>query len=68
MKAVRFKISVPANGQITVPPEVAQQILPGEQVQIIILWDAAAIDDSWGAADGSGLKRPTPQRTRFTSN
>jgi len=47
MKAVQFETSVPPDGHITVPPEVAQQIPPGEQVQIMVLWDTTSSDDAW---------------------
>jgi len=49
MKAVEFKSTVAPNGQIAVPPEIARQIPPGEELQIVVLWETPMIDDAWSA-------------------
>ena len=36
MKIADFRGELTPNGQIVVPPEIASQVLPGEQVQIVL--------------------------------
>ena len=47
MKAFEFKGILARNGQIAVPPEVACQVPPGEQLQVVLLWGASNDDDAW---------------------
>lgn len=49
MRTLEFKSSVTTNGQINVPPQIAQQIPEGEQLQIVVMWGSSDIDDAWKA-------------------
>ena len=49
MKALECKGSGAANGQIKVPPQIEQQIPEGQQLQIVVMWGPADIDDAWKA-------------------
>lgn len=50
MKTADFKGEVMPNGQIAVPPEIAAQLTPGEQIQVVLHWDIAEEDALWRAA------------------
>jgi hypothetical protein len=50
MKTVDFRGELAPNGQIAVPPEIAAQVPPGEQIQIVLRWDVAEDDTAWRAA------------------
>jgi hypothetical protein len=50
MSAADFHCEVAPNGQIAVPPEIASQIPPGEQVRVVIQWGNAHEDCDWRAA------------------
>ena len=50
MKTADFRGELTPNGQIVVPPEIASQVPPGEQVQIVLQWGASADDAAWRAA------------------
>ena len=50
MKTAGFSGELTPNGQIIVPPEIASQVPPGEQVQIVLQWDTVADDTAWRAA------------------
>ena len=47
MKAFEFKGTLAGNGQIVVPPDLARQVPPGEQLQVVLLWGASNDDDAW---------------------
>ena len=50
MKAVEFKTTVAANGQITVPPEVAGKIPSGRQLHVVVVWETPETEqDAWNA-------------------
>ena len=49
MKALEFRGSVAANGQINVPPQIAEQIPRGEQLQVVVMWGSSDIDEAWKA-------------------
>ena len=68
MKALEFKGSVVANGQIEVPPQIAQQIPEGAQLQILLSWGDQLSTMSGMPRGGNGSKRPMRLKTRFTSN
>ena len=38
MKTADFTGELTPNGQISVPPEIASQVPPGEQIQVVLLW------------------------------
>jgi hypothetical protein len=50
MKTAAFRGELTPEGQIVVPPEIASQVPPGEQVQIVLQWDTSADDTTWRAA------------------
>ena len=50
MKTADFRGELTPNGQIVVPPEIASQVPPGEQIQIVLQWGAPADDAAWRAA------------------
>jgi hypothetical protein len=49
MKTVDFNGELTANGQITVPPEIAAQVPRGETIQVVILLGVSD-DDAWRTA------------------
>jgi hypothetical protein len=50
MKTADFNGELTANGQITVPPEIAAQVPQGEIVQVVLHWGASDDDTAWRAA------------------
>jgi hypothetical protein len=50
MKAVEFEGTVAPDGQIAVPPEVASEIPPGEQLRVLVMWDGSDFDAAWRRA------------------
>ena len=50
MNTADFRGKLTPNGQIVVPPEIASQVPPGEQVQIVLQWGVSADDTAWRAA------------------
>jgi hypothetical protein len=49
MKTADFRGELTPNGQIVVPPEIASQVPPGEQIQIVLQWGISVDDTAWGA-------------------
>jgi hypothetical protein len=50
MKTADFRGELTPNGQIVVPPEIASQVPPGEQIQIVLQWGVSMDDTAWRAA------------------
>ena len=50
MKIVDFRGELMPNGQIAVPPEIASQVPPGEQIQVVLQWGISDDDNAWRAA------------------
>jgi hypothetical protein len=50
MKTADFRGELTPNGQIAVPPEIASQVPPGEQIQIVLQWGISDEDTIWRAA------------------
>ena len=50
MNAARFRGELTPHGQIAVPPEIASQVPPGEEVQVVLHWGIAEEDGAWRAA------------------
>ena len=50
MKTADFRGELTPDGQIVVPPEIASQVPPGEQIQIVLQWGVSADDAAWRAA------------------
>jgi hypothetical protein len=50
MKTADFRGELAPNGQIAVPPEIASQVPPGEQIQVVLQWGISEDDAAWHAA------------------
>ena len=50
MKAVEFESTIAPGGQIALPPEVANEIPAGEQLRVVIMWEAPDFDQAWRTA------------------
>ena len=50
MKTADFRGQLAPNGQIAVPPEIASQVPPGEQIQVVLQWGISEDDIAWRAA------------------
>jgi hypothetical protein len=47
MKTADFRGEITANGQITVPPEIASQVPPGEKVAVVLAWGVSEEETCW---------------------
>jgi hypothetical protein len=54
MKAVEFESTVTAEGRISLPPEVVDEIPAGEQVRVVVMWGPSSDNSFFRAA---GLRR-----------
>jgi hypothetical protein len=50
MKTADFRGELAANGQIAVPPEIASQVPPGAQIQVVLQWGISEEDAAWRVA------------------
>ena len=50
MKTADFRDELTPNGQISVPPEIASRVPPGEQIQIVLQWGISVDDAAWRTA------------------
>ena len=51
MKTIEFESAVGPEGQIPVPPEIAQELPAGEPLHVVLHWDETSHeDDAWRAA------------------
>jgi hypothetical protein len=50
MKIADFTGKLSADGQIAVPPDIASQVPPGEQIQVVLQWGNSETDSAWSAA------------------
>ena len=50
MKRADFRGELTSNGQISVPPEIASQVPPGEQIQVVLQWGMSEDETAWHAA------------------
>jgi hypothetical protein len=50
MKTADFRGELAPNGQIAVPREIASQVPPGTQVQVVLRWGAPEADTAWRVA------------------
>jgi len=55
MKIADFRGEITPNGQISVPPEIASQVPPGEKVAVVI---------AWGGSEEDHLARGRPATVR----
>jgi hypothetical protein len=49
MKTADFRGELTPDGQIAVPPEIASQVPPGEQIQVVLQWNISMDDVAWRA-------------------
>jgi hypothetical protein len=49
MKTADFRGELTPDGQIVVPPEIASQVPPGEQIQVVLQWNDSMYDVAWRA-------------------
>jgi hypothetical protein len=49
MKTADFSSELTPDGQIVVPPEIASQVPPGEQIQVVLQWNNSMYDVAWRA-------------------
>jgi bifunctional DNA-binding transcriptional regulator/antitoxin component of YhaV-PrlF toxin-antitoxin module len=47
MNAVEVESAMTALGQITLPAEIAEEVPMGEQLRVVVMWDAASQNDEW---------------------
>ena len=50
MKTAHFRGELAPNGQIAVPPELASQVPPGAQIQVVLQWGISEEDAAWRVA------------------
>jgi hypothetical protein len=50
MKTADFRGEIKPDDQIAVPREIALQIPPGEQVEVVLRWGATGDEAAWRAA------------------
>jgi hypothetical protein len=50
MRAVEFESTGAPGGQIALPPEVASEIPPGEQLRVVVMWEPLNLDLAWRTA------------------
>jgi hypothetical protein len=50
MKTVEFESTFAPGGQIALPPEIADEIPPGQQLRIVVMWEPSGLDLAWRAA------------------
>ena len=49
MKTADFRGELTPNGQIAVPPDIASQVPPGEQIQVVLHWGLSDDEEAWRA-------------------
>jgi hypothetical protein len=49
MKTADCRGEITPDGQIAVPPEIASQVPPGEQIQVVLQWNISMDDVAWRA-------------------
>jgi hypothetical protein len=50
MKIADFRGEITPSGLISVPPEIASQVPPGEKVAVVIAWGASDEENAWREA------------------
>ncbi len=49
MKAVEFETTMTQGGQIVLPPEFLEDIPTGQQLKVVVMWEAGPADSAWRA-------------------
>ena len=50
MKAVEFQVTITQERQIALPPEVSGEIPAGQQLRVVVMWEASDLGDDWPSA------------------
>jgi hypothetical protein len=50
MKTADFRGELAPDGRIAVPPEIASQVPPGAQIQVVLQWEISEDDTAWRTA------------------
>jgi hypothetical protein len=50
MKAVEFEARMSQSGEIVLPAEFLGEIPAGQQLKVVVMWDAGSVDAAWRAA------------------
>lgn len=50
MKAVEFEATMSQGGEIVLPAEFLGEIPAGQQLKVVVMWDAGSVDAAWRAA------------------
>jgi len=50
MRAVEFETTMNEAGQIYLPAEFAGDVPAGQQLKVVLMWDAGSVDSAWRAA------------------
>lgn len=54
MRAVEFETTMTQEGQIVLPAEFLGDIPEGQQLRVVVMWEAGSVDPAWRA---SGRRR-----------
>jgi hypothetical protein len=50
MEAVEFEAQMSQNGEIVLPAEFLSEIPAGQQLKVLVMWEAGSVDAAWRAA------------------
>lgn len=50
MKAVEFEATMSQGGEIVLPAEFLGTIPAGQQLKVVVMWEAGSVDAAWRAA------------------
>ena len=50
MKAVEFETLMTQGGHIVLPVEFLGDIPPGQQLKVVVMWEAKSVDSAWRTA------------------
>ena len=50
MKAVEFETMITQGGQIVLPAEFLGDIPTGQQLKVVVMWEAGSVDSAWREA------------------
>ena len=50
MKAVEFETTMTHAGQIDLPSEFVGHIPAGQQLKVVVMWEAGSVDSAWRAS------------------
>lgn len=56
MKAVEFEAMMSQDGEIVLPSEFLGEVPAGEQLKVVVMWDASGVDAAWRATGRIGFE------------